>query len=495
MKLSIAWTVLVALGAATNAGAQAWIRQTPAKPLPKIHAFTDDGVTWNRVGHEPRDFYIDARGKCDEKWHTDGSSVLVVSSHGEDFTQANLHIDEDHRNYGPDHGNDWEHLRFSGPYRQPQNPANSPTQVCKDTASARAGNGPDRFERLTKLRAEGFEIALPRAYTSTFYLWCKPNQKVGFPPPPQRSEASVDVAATLVCHGNPKARDVLPPPPPPLPPGIASMHLFVNPSAEATWTGFCPKTLHVGGEMGYKLPDDGQAVNVSYRYVATRGAQVIRSDAFTTTFTASGTKNLHIFNLDFPFSTGSPSFKAPTNVDQPDVYKGSVVLEFIGNPAIHATLVPLTFDVTCLKKGKVVAPLGGTGNLASPMAPIDPVVPNGSGLPPIQHGTSQLPQLPNYVLRSVTPTPGFGGTIGLRVRVVNTGDASAPVTRIRVFRGGVAVAGADVNLAPLAPHGTHDIMIAPSGALSAPGILVVRIDPDNQVRESDENDNAATLRR
>jgi hypothetical protein len=277
------------------------------------------------------------------------------------------------------------------------------------------------------------------------------------------------------------------------PPGIRAMRLYANPSADATWVGFCPKTLHFSGEIDYRLPPGGRPVSLGYRYVATRGTQVVRSDAFTTLFTTSGKKILHVFNLDFPLSTGNPAFKAPAAHDARDVYEGSVALEFTGNPPIHATLRPAPFAVTCIKKGTVAAPLGGSGNLASPMAPIEPVDPNGSA--PIPHGTAQQPLLPNLVIRSVTATPGFGGTIGFRVRVVNIGDATTTATHVKFFRDSSPVPGADVMMAPLRARATHDVLVPPSAALAAPGTLVVRVDPDDTVNESNENDNAATIRR
>jgi hypothetical protein len=117
------------------------------------------------------------------------------------------------------------------------------------------------------------------------------------------------IISKLECHGSPKAYDVPPPPPPP---GILAMRVYANPSGDAQWSGFCPKTLHFNGEVTYQLPPGGHAVNLTYRYVATRGAQVVRSDTFTTTFATSGKKILHVFNLDFPFSTGQPTLKAPS---------------------------------------------------------------------------------------------------------------------------------------------------------------------------------------
>lgn len=490
MKHATIWAAVIMLGAATDAGAQAWIRQSPGKPLPKIHAYSDDGDGWNRVGDDGLKFYVDARGKCDEDWRTNLDSSLAVSANGQDFAHAYLGINEDHRNYGPDHGNDWEHLDFTGLYHPQQSPPIWPAQLCGETASSRAGNGPDRFQRLTKLRAEGFDIALPHAYTARFKLWCVSKKRV-LPPPPKLWSADADVAATLRCHGNPKAYDVAPPPPPP---GIQAMRLWVNPSGDATWSGFCPKTLHFSGEVTYQLPPGEHAANLKYRYVATRGAQVVRSDEFTTTFTASEKKILHIFNLEFPFSTGHPTIKAPTASDAPDVYKGSVALEFAGNPPIHANLVPAPFDVTCLKKGTVVAPLGGSGNLASPMAPIDPVVPNGSNTTPIPHGTAQV-ALPNFTVRGASPIRGAGNTIGYRVRVMNTGHIATPPSHLRFFRGSMAVPGADAAVGPIAPGAARDVLVNPSAALAAPGPLVVRVDANQQVRESDETDNDYAIRR
>lgn len=260
MHLRIIWAAVIALGAATHAGAQAWVRQTLGSAPPRIHAYNDEGDGWSRVGNNELKFHVDARGKCDEKWRTKLDSSLTVTRGTQAIAHAYLGIDEDHRNYGPDHGNDWEHLDFTGLYHPPQDPAIWPAQLCGDTASQRAGNGPDRFQRLTKLRAQGFEITLPHAYTARFTLWCESKNKGIYRSPPKLWTADTDIISKLECHGSPKAYDVPPPPPPP---GILAMRVYANPSGDAQWSGFCPKTLHFNGEVTYQLPPGGHAVNLT----------------------------------------------------------------------------------------------------------------------------------------------------------------------------------------------------------------------------------------
>src|SRR5687767_5788726 len=167
----------LAMLAASEATAASWVfvRQTPGKPFPTIHVYSDHGTKWDRVGQLEAglEFNIDARGRCEEDANTQNSSSLVVKSNNTEVATANLAINEGNRSYGPDHGQGWRTLNFKGHYVQQQIPSSSPAENCNAWAASTAGFAPDPAKRRQELLAEGFSRDLDHAYTARFTLSCK----------------------------------------------------------------------------------------------------------------------------------------------------------------------------------------------------------------------------------------------------------------------------------------------------------------------------------
>src|SRR5688572_31769022 len=83
----------------------AYTQQTPGKPFPTIHVYSDEGTSWDRVGdiEAGLTFHVDARGRCPETWNLHPETSLVVNATGH-VTTASLDINTGNRSYGPGHG-------------------------------------------------------------------------------------------------------------------------------------------------------------------------------------------------------------------------------------------------------------------------------------------------------------------------------------------------------------------------------------------------------
>lgn len=395
--------IVVLLLAGSHAHAQAaYVQQRPGAPYPNIHVYSDSPTQWDRVGEtdDGLTFYVDARGHCPDHWKSQTNSYLKVVSGSQDVAHANLRVSEHHQNYGPDHGQGWEQHTLTGTYVNPQSPNSSPVAVCNAQLAARSAGAPDPEQRRRELLATGFNVEVQRAYQAQFGLNC--SDTGGGYQSSQFFRATADVYATVQCHSNPAALDVPEPPPPqrqPDPVGINSMDIWANPSASANYRGFCPKRIHFGGEIRYVLPANGNDRDVKYRYIATHGVNVFKSDVYTTKFTETGKKILKSWPLQFPLVTGGPQLSAATESEAPDVYGGTVVLEFVGNPPIHANLKPVKFNITCLKEGQLSeAVMGGENTLGSATRPREP-------FPTDDDGAADPWQARNTVTPNVNPNP------------------------------------------------------------------------------------------
>jgi hypothetical protein len=505
MRKTILNSLVISLAtlAASEASAESWAftRQTPGKPFPTIHVYSDHGTQWDRVGELEAglEFNIDARGRCEADANTQLSSSLIVSSNAQEVASANLAINTNNRSYGPDHGQGWRTLTFKGPYVQQQTPTSKPADNCNAWAASEAGFAPDPAKRRRELLAAGFTRTMDHAYTARFTLACRRKSAAGFEFLSFPTD-DAEVTAKVVCHGNPAALDV------PLPPaqrkkvdqGIQEMRLWVNPNKDANFSGFCPKTLHFGGEIDYLLPSNN-AVNLSYYYVATSGNRVIKSPKYTTTFNDSGKRILHTWPLGFPLTFDGPAYEANASAGQPDVFGGSVALEFVGAVQIHANLKPAQFKVTCVKKATVAVPLGGgIDQVAAPTTPREIFKPHPAKPDPVKP-TPQIPgdnialvSKPDLVIRSVAQVKG--DVRALRVRIVNQGNVPAGAFNVKLFRG-VGIDAVGTAAGPIAAHGQQEIIVHSPTSLAGVRPLRLRADDPNRIDESNEGNNSFELAR
>jgi CARDB len=330
--------------------------------------------------------------------------------------------------------------------------------------------------------------------------------------------AKVNVVCDKVAKPEPPPQRTTPDP------GIHLMKLWFNPSESANYVGFCPKKLHVGGEMSYQLPPTGRDKDVRYRYVLERGVHTIKSPIYTTTFTESGKKYLHTWPVDFPLGNPGGDLVAPTAHDKPDVFAGTVVLEFVNNVPIHSNLKALPFKVTCIKEGKVSAAVGGNGQLASEQRPIDrfptggqspqampafPAMPGAPVMPampakpspaviaatpaqstnPVATGTAFVAKFADLIIRTVQAVPG--NDRNLRVLVKNIGTADAGPTNLKTFyhrSGQVVVRGTTVGAIPAGGEAwvIANVNDYPFSSASA---VTMRVDDPNRIAESNEGNN------
>ncbi len=541
--------VLALAGSPALADPWAYVQQTPGKPFPKIHVYSDSGTQWDRVGNleDGLTFHADARGQCDAGWRTQHASYLKAKANNQDVALADLQIDTDHRSYGPDHGGGWKSHAFSGPYKAPEG-ASSPQQVCNSLLASRTAGAPNAFRARQQLLASGMSHTLEGSYTLVFYLECAPERKPLFWED-QAATVDADLRATVECHGNPAALDVPEPEPPPaqrdpVTHGIQAMDIWANPGASANYRGFCPKTLHFGGEVDYELRSSAP-FDLQYRFFARWGAREIRSEIFTTRYTASGSRNLHSWSLDFPLSPGGGiNFQAPTASDEPQVFGGTVALEFVGGVPIHANLQPVQFEVTCVKEGTVIAPVAGGGSLASPMPEretinLDPQSPTrqpantsvgptivkkmpgrvkGPGQPVTftatikpetaaanrvaTPGDAPPPtklelRLPDLLITAVAPGGAAGNAPGgsagnvVRVRVADKGEGAAPATQLTLFLADGMPVRAPVP--PIPAGGQREVVVRTPKPVGA-GPLRVQVDEAGRIAESDESNNTFVFR-
>jgi hypothetical protein len=253
------------------------------------------------------------------------------------------------------------------------------------------------------------------------------------------------------------------------------MRVWVNPAKDANFTGFCPTKLHFGGEIDYLLPPSGNTVNLSYHYFAKIGTRVIKSEKFTTVFSASGKRNLHSWPLTFPLAPEGPSYQAPSPANQPDVFSGYVALEFVGAVQIHANLKPAPFKVTCIKEAAVAVPLGGAGQVAAPSKPVEIFKPEPA---------AKL--LPDLVISVVGPSDNAST---LRVRIENRGDGPAGAFNVKLFRGGRAPP-VGTSAGPIAAHGIQDIIVHSPTPLTGLREVQLRADDPNRITETNETNNS-----
>lgn len=468
-------------------------QQTPGKPFPTIHVFSDDGTAWDRVGEIEAglSFHVDARGRCPEGFNTQPNSYLRVLSAANVVASASLDINTDNRSFGAGYGATWRQHSFKGHYAPAQGPAGRPEQLCNAWLNQELAGKPNPTLRRKQILAEGITRTVNQAYKAHFLLSCKQTSLLHGDSSDHRL-AQADMSAKVICHGNPAALNVRDPPPRRVKQddGIYHMDIWANPSASANYTGFCPRKLNFGGEIEYKvLP--GRTVNLKYRYVATSGARVIKSDYYTTTYTSTERKNLHSWGLDFPLTTGGPQLMAPTNSGEPDVYAGNVVLEFVGAVPFHATLQPVQFKVTCLKDGVVNPAVGGSpDNFGTQTRPRDPVAMNPAPAAQLKANGVVQAGKPDLAIRAVLPAPGNERV--LLVRVTNLGAAPSPPTQLSMFLPEGKPIRAQVGV--VAPNGQREIRVAAPQSLKGVRPLRLRIDDPDRVAESNEDNNEFVLR-
>lgn len=511
MRKLVTLTLLTVAASQVNASPWAYVQQNPEGLVPAINVHSDSATQWDRVDQSPLTFYVDARGRCDDTWRVQYESDLDVVSGGTHVADLALNgLDWNNQSYGPNHGGGWEELDGQGAYQDPDTQA-PPAAMCNQWLQQEAAASSNPAQRKRELLANGIRRIVQGAYKAEFRLVClKKRETLGFYEP-RYAHAEANLRAVVICHGNPAALDVPaaePPAPPPQrkpdPVGISSMDIWANPSASATYRGFCPKKIHFGGEIRYVLPANGNPVDLRYRYVATQGANVFKSDVYTTQYTATGKKILKSWPLQFPLMTGGPQLSATTNSGEPDVYGGNVVLEFIGNPPIHANLQPVQFNVTCLKEGQLSeVAQGGQNTLASPTRPREPpLLPGNDGAPApsAQVGGSKQVTIganqteaktpagkPDLVIRSVTRVPGNDRQ--LRVQIANIGTAPSAATRLTVFPPSGAPIQVEIKPVMIKSWSTS--------AIEAPfpltGRVRLQIDAQGRVAESNENNNSYVL--
>ncbi len=491
-------SVLVFAIVAAQARAADWwayTQQTPGKPFPTIHVYSDAGTSWDRVGdiEAGLTFHVDARGRCAESWNLHPDTSLDVYS-SQPVTAASLDINTGNRSYGPGHGAGWRAHDFKGPYKAPKSTAGTPVQMCNAWLNEESSGAADKAQRRRELLASGITRTVERAYTARFHLSCK-QDNILFDDDYADKTATAELSAKVICHGNPDALDV------PDPParrvkhddGIHYMDIWANPASSANYKGFCPKKITFGGEAEYKvLP--GRTVNLKYRYVATSGARVIKSDYFTTTYDSTARKVLHSWGLDFPLNTGGPQIQAPTNSGEPTVYGGNVVLEFVGAVPFHANLQPVQFKVTCLKEGVVnPAIAGGADSMAAPARPHD-VVPAGQkpSLDRRQVKEAAAPSAaakPDLTIRSANLASGSDRV--LLVKIANLGTAPSPATQLTMLLPGGKPIRTPVGVIPA--RGLLEVRLMSTLALARTRPLRLRIDDPDRIEEANEANNEYSL--
>jgi hypothetical protein len=350
-------------------------------------------------------------------------------------------------------------------------------------------------QRRKEILAGGITRTLEHSYQARFNLAC------GFDNIVTTKLATAQLSAKLICHGNPAALNV------PDPPahrvkhddGIHYMDIWANPSSSANYTGYCPKKITFGGEVEYKvLP--GRTVNLKYRYVATSGARVIKSDYYTTVYDSTARKVLHSWGLDFPLQTGGPQIAAPTNSGEPSVYGGNVVLEFVGAVPYHANLQPVEFKVTCLKQGVVNPAVAGAPNtIASSTAPRETV--HVSPQPPAQPKAMESSNAasnsaatlakPDLTIRSAAPASG--SDVVLLVNIANLGTAPSTATQVTMFLPDGKPVRAQLRVVPAG--GTLTVRLTSPMSLTGMQLLRLRVDDPDRVAETNETNNEYSLRR
>ena len=480
MKHRIAYIASIVLSAnAPLAVASSWaeVRQQPNESIPAIEVFSSNGTHWDTVANQGSTtaYHLQVRGQCAEKMHLDELELSVQKDQAEIVATLDLPANSEHRSYGGNHGQQWVDHILTGPYEAPQLPAKSPAQICNDYLQQSTQGSSNPANARLALLESGFERRVVNAYTGHFHMVCLANAKLGFHEP-TFLEVEAPLDAKVVCHGVPK-----PPKPPkpvtrtPVGPGITGMRLFDNPTGSAKFVGFCPKNLHVGTEMTYKLPSNAP-VQVKYRYVATAGAKVIKSDTFSTQFSASGDKILHSWTLPFPLASSGPTFTSGLPDNEPQTVAGSIVLEFDGNPPIHANLKALPFSVKCITQGTVIAPVADTDSLAVAEKPRDPIDLDGPD--------------PDLTIAGASVQKGDDHRV--IVRLSNKSQKASGAFKVRLIAPGKAPI--DMQVQPLLPNETRNVGVHTTWELSSVSSVELRADPTNQVAERNEANNSFVLR-
>lgn len=265
-------------------------------------------------------------------------------------------------------------------------------------------------------------------------------------------------------------------PPPAKKVGVQSVEAFVNPKANASYKGVCPKTLAFGGSIVMYKPGAGVA-SVRYRYRTNDGAT---SEVFTTAFDKSGTRNAHYWTREFGAGSPSGSLAAPGGTKGPRVITGWVDLEVLNAGGAVTLSDRAPFQLTCQPRR-----VSGPAAIATP--PSDPVRVAGVLAPPAQAA------LPDLTVLEAQPAPT--APTKLRVHVANRGSGPSAASSITLFytrAGTVSTTLTDVPA--LAPDQDRWIVVDAASPLAHSDHLTLRIDDGGAIAEADELNNGFTVK-
>ena len=331
-----------------------WLELGQTGMPPQILVYSENGTRWDFVDRTaPLRFTLKARGRCFEDYHM--RNAYICAGHSGDGSCVEPAVDQDNRSYSADEGREWKVVSVSRQYLSPKLPVASAADMCNQALEARAAapGAPSRQALVQR----GFMLPAPEAYRAWFNLSCE-KQTIAVFKDWASVDASTNVTADVQCigSGDPQAgKHRLKPESHRLKPeahrmaaepGIKDAEIWINPKADAKYTGECPAKLRVGGELAYHTPED-DPVDVHYRYQVRQGRRSFSSPIFKATYPEPGKKNLNQWAFEIAPATASqvgglaaPDAKPAATLD------GEVELVVLGN--VPGARSPSTsFSVTC----------------------------------------------------------------------------------------------------------------------------------------------------
>jgi hypothetical protein len=128
--------------------------------------------------------------------------------------------------------------------------------------------------------------------------------------------------------------------------GLQSARVFVNPPANASYRGPCPRVIAFGGELDYVHAQGGAPLDLRYRYRTHDGGE---SPIMTTSLTQTGKRNISYWKREFGRNgqTGPGGLAAPSAGTATRVIDGWVRLEVLGATGSVVTYDQMKFRLTC----------------------------------------------------------------------------------------------------------------------------------------------------